>query len=433
MVCAYIETYGCANNVAESQIIAGLLERAGIELVKSPEHADVIVVNTCDVKLATRNKMLERLRFLSERFGEEKLVIAGCMPEIEPSLLRELFPRASMVSTNHIDEMVKAVGEILKGGRVELIGRKPLEKVCMPKIRDNPVRNIIPICSGCNGVCAFCATKLAKGNVFSFSEEKILKEMLASRDAGVKEFYLTGQDVSCYGLDYCEESRLPELLQKIFACVKGKYFIRLGMMNPKNVLKISNRLLRIYRDERVFKFLHVPVQSGSNRILKRMNRGYTVEEFVDLVKKFRRHFPEMTVWSDIIVGFPGETERDFEKTVELVKELKFDYVNVSRFSPHRVLKVSREKQVPTEIQKERSRTLSSLVNRIAAERNEAWVGWEGEVLVDEYNRKKMSYIGRNFAYKPVVINTERKLALGEFVKVRVTEAKHSCLIGEVIE
>jgi MiaB-like tRNA modifying enzyme len=360
----YIETYGCANNFAESQIMAGLLERVGIRIVKDPEHADVIIVNTCDVKLTTRNKILDRLRFLSKKFGEEKLLIAGCMPEIELSVLRDQFPKASILSTNHIDEIVKAVSEILNGNRVEFVGRKFVEKICLPKIRDNPVINIVPICSGCNGACAFCATKFAKGNVFSFSEEKIVKEIFDSKQSGVKEFYLTGQDISSYGLDSYEKSRLPELLQKILMVVKGKYFIRLGMMNPKNVLQISNELLKIYKDDRIFKFLHIPVQSGSNKILKKMNRDYTIEEFIDIVNKFRRHFPEMTIWTDIIVGFPDESEDDFEKSVELVRQLKFDYVNVSRFSPHHVLKVSKEKQIPTEIQKERSRILSSLVNKI---------------------------------------------------------------------
>ncbi len=428
MTSIYLETYGCASNKFESSVIAGLLERAGFNVVSSPSNADVAIINTCCVKLKTRNKMIARIRKLAEIFGEERVIIAGCMPEVELETLIELFPLASYVSTNHLAKFPKAVLSVLKGEQVVFVGKNKEEKVNLPRKRMSEVIEIIQICQGCNNACSFCVVKLAKGEIFSYETEKIVREIERAKKLGAREFWITGQDVASYGLDIADKSLLPELLEEILANVRGKYRIRLGMMNPSNVFAISPKLLRLLKDEHLFKFLHLPVQSGSDKILKRMNRKYSVADFADLVRKFRRHFPLMSIWTDVIVAFPGESEADFNKSVELIRKLEFDYVNVSRFSPHPVLKLSKEKQVATNIAKERSKKLTKLVREIALKRNELWVGSECEILVDEFNKKKGNYIGRNESYKPVVLK-ESPAKLGEFREVRITDASFTSLFA----
>jgi len=431
MLQIYIETYGCANNKAESEIMAGLLERAGMKVVSVPKEADILIVNTCDVKLTTRNKVLHRLRTLASLHGEERLIIAGCMPEIEYYYLKSLFPKASLLSTNYVDEIVKAVSKVLEGKRVEYVGYRRCEKVGLPRVVSNEIVRIVPICSGCNSACTFCATKLAKGPLYSFDEEKIIGEILLAKESGAKEFWLTGQDVACYGIEREGRSRLPQLLENITKRVRGRYYIRVGMMNPKNVLPIVDELLQVMEHENVFKFFHLPVQSGSDEILKKMRRDYSVGDFVTLVQRIRNRFPLSSLWTDIIVAFPTESEKDFGLSCKLVDEVGFDYVNVSRFSPHKATAASSLPQLPTSVAKARSRCLSLLVRRTCERINRKWIGWEGEAIVDEYISKKRSYIARNFAYKPIVID-DAEVSLGEWIDVRVVASTHSCLIGKVI-
>ncbi len=427
----YIETYGCSANSAESQAIAGLLSRAGHEIVKNPDNADMIIVNTCSVKATTVNKILFRIKELAARYPEKKLFATGCLPETELEEL-SIIGSLNIVSTGRILDIAKFASESLSGKRVYETGNSRDIKICLPKIRDNPVIDIIPICSGCASACAFCATRIAKGRIFSYPAEKIISEIKSARSFGTKEFWITGQDVSAYGMDEQEFSSLPKLIEAITENITGKYFLRLGMMNPKNIKPTSNELLRSFRSDKVFKFLHIPVQSGSDRMLKKMNRQHTAEDFIEIVEKFRRHYPRITIRTDIITGFPEESEEDFELSVELIKKIKPDFTNISMFSSHHKTPAARMRQISSEKKKERSSRLSEIAKNISLEKNKSWIGWQGEVLVDEFKKDKQNYISRNFAYKPIVLRSAAKLALGSFVNVRITETRQTCLIGEII-
>jgi len=422
----YIETYGCASSQNDSEIMAGLLSEK-FEIVNDIEQANVVIINTCTVKRTTENKLRFRIKEVSEKYPEKKLVIAGCMPEAQPNLVKELAPDASLLSTNRIKEIVSVVEKTLKNEKCELLGKVKHEKTNLPKIRKNPVVDIIEICSGCDYACTYCITKLAKGSTFSYSSETILRQMRCSLASGVKEFWITGQDISAYNYN---GMKLPDLLEFIEKHLHGKYFIRLGMMHPSNVKSMLRELIGAYKSDHIFKFLHLPVQSGSNTILEKMKRDYTVSEFKKIVSSFRKSIPEITVWTDVIVGFPEETEEDFKKTLKLIEDIKPDFVNVSRYSVRPGTVAARMKQLPTEILKERSRKASEIVNKISLEKNQEWIGWEGEVLIDEFNENKRTWIGRNFAYKPVVLDS--KLKLGDIVKVKIVSAERTHLLGEVI-
>jgi MiaB/RimO family radical SAM methylthiotransferase len=245
--------------------------------------------------------------------------------------------------------------------------------------------------------------------------------------SGVKEFWLTGQDIASYDYDGI---MLPELIKKITEAVKGKYFMRLGMMNPASVLPILDALINAYRDKHIFKFLHIPVQSGSYKILKAMNRNYTINEFKQITSAFRKEIPEITIWTDIIVGFPGESDDDFLASVSLLKEIKPDFTNISQFGTRPGTKAASMKQLPTEKKKERSRIMTKLIDVICIEQNKRWLNWSGTVIVDEYNRENQNWIARNHAYKPIAI--KQKSELGNIINAKITGYKKTHLIGSLI-
>ena len=219
----------------------------------------------------------------------------------------------------------------------------------------------IVISSGCLNACSYCATKLAKGTVKSYPIDCIVNAVKYAAEHGAKKILLTATDTSVYGFDI--GTNLAELLKEVVK-IKGDFKIRVGMMNPQHIKPFLNELVEVYKNPKIIKFVHIPVQAGSNRVLKDMRRGYTVEEFKEIVKKFRKEIPNITISTDIICGFPTETEEDFEKTIELVKEIKPEVVNISKFYPRPNTEAKKMKQLPTSVIKERSRKLSEVYQKI---------------------------------------------------------------------
>ncbi len=415
----YIETYGCSSSRSDSEIMAGLLSEAGHELVDDISASDVIIVNTCIVKQPTEDKMRFRLQQLQEKYPKKKLIIAGCMPEAEPKALRKIAENASLVSTNHITNIVDAV-ESSKG--IELTGKNKTAKCDLPKIRKNPLIDVVEICSGCNYACAYCITKLAKGSLFSYPNEKIVSEIENALKQGAREFWLTGQDVAAYNYDGV---MLPELLNEI-SNIEGEFFVRLGMMNPSSVLPVLNDLVEAYKNNHVFRFLHLPVQSGSDEVLKKMNRAYSIKDFKGIIRRFRKAMPEITLWTDVIVGFPEESDEDFENTMGLIKEIKPDFTNISAYGARPGTKAAKMQQIDSNVKKQRTRTVSNIVEKMCLGQNKRWVGWTGNVLIDEYNPAKKNWIGRNYCYKPVAVKDAK---MGQAINVKVIDAEKTCLIG----
>jgi len=417
----YIEIYGCSNSQAEAEMMAGLLKQAGFEIVDNEKKADLTIIVTCYVKTPTEQKILFRIRELSKG----KLIIAGCMPEGIYNKLIDIAPAASLLSTHHIKEIVQAVEKTLNGKRVEYLGESNEIKLCLPKIRKNPVIDIVPISSGCNSKCYYCCVRLAKGKLFSYPREMIVKEIESSLKEGCKEIWLTAQDTASYGFD--KGTKLPELLKDI-SNIPGKFFVRVGMMNLKNVIPIASDIVKAFKSEKIYKFIHLPIQSGSDEVIASMNRVYKISQFEEIVKMFRDSF-KCQVWTDVIVGYPTEKEGDFNKTLEIIKKIKPDWVNVSKFGIRPRTEAAKLKPLPTKVVKERSRTASELVRKISLEKNKEWIGWEGEILVSERGSKPNQWIGRNFAYKPVLVESRNDL-LGKLLKVKIEEVSHSHLSGE---
>jgi MiaB-like tRNA modifying enzyme len=416
----FIESYGCSANAADSEIMAGVLKEAGFEIVNSSEESDVNVLNTCVVKTPTEQRMIYRIKELTKL--NRPLVVAGCMTKTEKNIVEKLNPRASMIGPDSVEKIAEVIDATVQRKKVLFTDdlRKP--KVCLPKIRRNPITDIIPIAIGCLSSCSYCEVKFARGKLFSYPVEAIVKETKQAVSNGCRELWITSQDNSCYGKDI--NTNLPELLNEICK-IEGKFFVRVGMVNPLHVKSIANELIESYKNEKIYKFLHLPVQSGSNRILELMNRNYSVKDFLEIVEKFKNEFPQLTLATDAIVGFPTETEEEFEETVELVKKIRPDIVNISKFGARPRTEAAKMQQLDKKIVNERSEILHRLVKQIGLENNKKWIGWKGEMLVDE--KIKNGFVGRNFAYKPIIIKTKENI-FGKIFNVEVVNATSNCLI-----
>ena len=422
----YVENYGCTANIFDLEIMLARLSSGGYSTIDDAESAGMILVNTCGVKKPTEDKILERLRVLSSL--DKPLIIAGCLPKINLEAIYRSAPSFSAAIDSHsASRIIEAVKDAEDGLKHKLFfSDKPGIKLLQPKARLNRFIEIVQVAEGCAGACSFCCVRFARGRLFSYPKELIVDRIGRAVSEGIKELWITSQDNGAYGLDVGTD--LAELLEECCR-VKGDFIIRVGMMNPEHVLGILDRLIQAFMNSKVFKFLHLPVQSGDDDVLERMNRFYSAEEFKRIVSAFRAKIPRITLSTDIICGFPGESEDAFNRTVRLIKDAKPDIVNISKFLPRpRTPAAVMEQLSPTEV-KNRSRRLSSIVKRISYDRNRLWLCWEGSILVDEKG-KRDTLIGRNYAYKPVVIRGEENL-LGESVDVRVTEALPTYLRAEI--
>jgi len=415
----YSEVFGCSSNVADYEIALGLLKQVNFDIIDNEKNSDLNIIFTCMVKTPTEQRMIHRIKELTK--SNKPLVVAGCMPKTEKELIEEINPKASMIGPDSLEKIVDVVNTTVQGKKAIFLEDQRKPKVCLPRIRKNPVVDIIEVSNGCLSNCSYCQVKFARGRLFSYPAELIIKEARQALNNGCKELWITSQDNSCYGKD--TGATLPDLLNEICK-IEGKFFVRVGMMNPLHTKLILNDLIQVYKNEKIFKFLHLPVQSGSNRILNLMKRGYNIKDFLEIVKKFKKEIPEITIATDVIVGFPGETEEDFEKTLELIKKVEPNVVNISKFGARPKTEASKMKQIDKKIVNERSVRLHKLVKRISLENNRKWIGWQGEVLVDE--KIEDGFVGRNFAYKPIIIKTKENI-FGKFFDFKVKNATKNCL------
>ncbi len=416
MVKIYIKTYGCALNQADSEAIEGVLLKAGFKIVESEEKADLIIINSCAVKQPSEEKFFSYL----ESVRDKMVVVAGCVPKISPERLAGV----SMIGPKQIQNIVEVVEETINGNIVSLIADDDIDRLSLPKKRKSPMIEIVPISSGCFGSCSYCIVKKARGDLVSYKPEKIAESVQRAVTHGAKEIWLTAQDTGCYGADIGTD--LPSLLNQLVK-IPGNFRIRVGMMNPNHLKKILPDLLSSFRDEKIFKFIHIPVQSGNDRVLKLMRRRYSSKDYVSIIKDIKHEIPDMTVATDIIVGFPTESDEEFNDTLRLIKETKPDVLNISRYWKRKGTDAAEMEQVSFVEIKERIKIISSVFDWIAYENNKKWVKWTGEVLVDEHSKDNTS-VGRNYAYKPVIISGRKNI--GEWVKIVVSDVTRYDLRAE---
>jgi len=404
----FLDSYGCTLNQADAEIIRGILRK---EEFTDLSDAETVIINTCAVKGATQSKMLSRIReYLA--LGK-RVVVAGCLPKINRKLL-EQFP-VSIVDTNSIHKLPLAIKS-----RAIFTSSDHKNKLKMPHCLDDSLTGIIEMSEGCLSRCSFCGTKNARGDLTSYPIEDIVARVRLLLGHGKREIYLTAQDTGCYGLDI--HSNLVELLREILK-IDGDYRLRIGMMNPNYALKMLDELIGVYKDDRVYKFLHIPVQSGSDRVIREMNRGYTVAQFEKIVDRFREEVEDICLSTDIIVGFPTETDDDFKKTVELIKIVRPDITNISKFYPRPNTAAARMKLLTTQVLKKRSVALSKICKKIILEQNKKYVGRVMECLVIDNDRR----LARAPNFKQVFLDGR---AAG-LVYAKIMDAGHSHLKGEI--
>ena len=427
----YVEGHGCSASLADTEMIRGTIERGGYELTENSNEADLSVLVTCSVKSVTEQRMLSRIRALNQD-GKKKLIVAGCLPKKGTSKIMMINPELSMIGPDNVDRILPTIEKTLGGKQSISIESRKLVKLGFPRSRLNQVVGVIEISSGCVSSCTFCQVKLVKGVVFSYPEDRIVDETRLLLSQGVRELWLTSTDNAAYGRD--TKTSLPRLIRKITS-IPGSFKVRIGMMNPLLTRNMLYDLVDCFENGKVFKFIHLPVQSGSSRILGEMRRGYTVDDFYRTVATFRSSFPRITLSTDMIVGFPSETDSEFDESQDLIKRVRPDVVNISRFGARDgTMAASMDGQIDAAVSKDRSSRMTILVKKIQKEVNSGWMGWAGSVLVDEV--VKNAYVGRNYAYKPCLISGEGRNyldnPLGKELSVKIVGMTSSTLRTQIL-
>ncbi|TRZ70297.1 MAG: tRNA (N(6)-L-threonylcarbamoyladenosine(37)-C(2))-methylthiotransferase [Nitrosopumilaceae archaeon] len=416
----FVEAYGCSASFADSEMISGLILNGGHTLAKNSSESDLNIVVTCSVKDSTANKMMHRIRSLKSK----PLVVAGCLPKAEKNTVEKITEKASLLGPNSLGKTLQVIDSTLRGIRYVALEDSDLSKVGLPKVRLNPVVGIVEIASGCMSECTFCQTKLAKGDLTSYRIGDIVRQVETEISEGCKEIWLTSTDNGCYGFDI--NTDLPTLVKAVSE-IPQDFMIRVGMMNPMYMPRIKEELIKSYDSDKVYKFLHIPVQSGSDKILHDMKRGHTVKTVREVIEKAKERFTDFTISTDVIVGFPSETEEDFEKTVDLINEIRPDMVNLSKYSARPGTEAAEWDQIETSEVKKRSKVIFDIINKISLENNQKWIGWKGKVLFDEETNEGIK--GRNFAYKPVVVKEEIKI--GQTHIVEILDATTRSILGKI--
>lgn len=407
---AYIEAHGCALNRGEAIELESMMRSAGWDLVDDPEKADLNVIATCAVIETTEKKMMKRVKSINS-IGKP-LIITGCMASALKSKMEPIAPSAVFVRPDGVEELCDIVGIAEEGDWT-------------PEPIPNTFSHIIPIASGCTGECSYCLTRNARGDLNSRLSEKIIGAI--SRidfSRGIKEIQLAAQDTGSYGMDI--DTSLPNLLNELTASDYDMK-IRVGMMNPRSVLSILDELIDAYSSPKIFKFLHLPLQSASDRILSDMERGYRLNDFELIVVKFRDAYPRLTLSTDLIVGYPEETKEDHLANVEFLERVKPDIVNITRFSPRPGTKAANGKnRVPGWIVKTRSRELTKLRFKISNTKNSEKIGRIVETVVTERGTNN-SMIARTDNYEQVILPPS--VDLGQRIRAKITDSTQIHLIG----
>ncbi len=405
-----------------------ILSQNGYEKTEYPDNADIIIVNTCAVRLDTEAKIIKRLNEIKKSYGNARLIVSGCLAKARPSLINKVVPNASLVSPQNSTKILDVVKSENRSILIE--GDRNTDFLPTPPIEDSIATIMVE--EGCVDNCSFCITKLARQTLKSYKPRVILDTIQKLVDKGVKEIRLTGQDIAAYGLDFNPKFRLDDLIKIILDKVKGEYRIRIGMMTPDKSMEIIDKLLELYEDERIFKFFHIPVQSGDNNMLKIMNRNYSIEEYKYLHNKIKSKYPDSLFATDIIVGHPGEDEEAFQNTVKLVKELKFERVYLAQYSIRPRTKAASMNQIPEVIKKKRSLVLNKLIKEIEEKIYEKYVGKTYKVLITSHGFRENYVVGRLNNYFPVAIKGGKEL-IGKTAMVKVNKATYFDLRGEIVD
>ncbi|MFY9175396.1 MAG: tRNA (N6-isopentenyl adenosine(37)-C2)-methylthiotransferase MiaB [Peptococcia bacterium] len=433
-----IITYGCQANERDSETHAGMLEDMGYESASVIEEADIILFNTCCVREKAEQKVFSKIGELKElKSRKPQLIIAvgGCMVQQEgmPQEIRRRAPHVDLIiGTHNIHELPQMIENInlLNKPQVQVLEDRKDIVEGLPSHRLHDSKALVNITFGCNNFCTYCIVPYVRGREKSRQMKHILDEIKQLTREGVVEVMLLGQNVNSYGKDLDPQVSFAQLLKEA-SQIEGIRRIRYMTSHPKD---FSDELITtIAGTDKVCRHFHLPVQAGSNKILQRMNRGYTREDYLSLINKIRTAFPQAAITTDIIVGFPGETEEDFALTLDLVEKCRFDSAFTFIYSPRTGTPAAKmDEQVPTAVKKERLQRLMALQNKISREINEELRGQIVEVLVEERSDDGKGLLtGRTDTNKSVLFEGDDSLQ-GGFVQVQITKPQTWVLKGKLV-
>jgi len=431
----YLESFGCSASLASAEVMRAAIKNLGHELLDPPsaDLAEVYICNSCTVKYTTEQKILHKIRSMGEK--NKEVIVSGCMPEVQLEDILHANPQAHILGVNAVLRLGDILSSIeqrktygLTGGeRLEIQTIEPAGFLNVPRERSNSNIHICQISQGCNFACSYCIVKHARGKLRSFPPEEIVEDIRFAVADGCREIWLTSQDDSQYGMD--TGLKLPELLCLISE-VPGDFKVRVGMMNPFSVLPILDDLVDAFDSNKIFKLLHLPIQSASHSVLKEMNRLHKMDALDMIITKFRSRFDDISLFTDIIVGFCGETEEDFKETVEWIKKYRPEKVNISRYSPRPHTKAFSFRNLDSRLSVQRSHELHRVCEKIKLESKREMIGWNGRAFVSQYTELG-DVLTRTDSYRPVVISGSN-LSPGQYVNVEIVAAKPGYFLGKLI-
>ena len=435
----YLETFGCQMNVVDSERIVGLLDEIGYHQVEEPEQADLILLNTCAVRDKAVRKAyghLGRFKPMKERKPDLILGMGGCIAQQEGKQLLEEFSYLDLVFGTHnvhrLPEMVQQVAENhVRCEETEFLDRETRLQLFPSRTGQEAYTRFVTVMQGCDNFCSYCVVPYVRGREISRPSAEILEEIRELAAQGVREITLIGQNVNSYGLKEDGELSFAGLLEQVNA-VDGIDRMRFTTSHPKD---LSNDLIECFgRLDKLCKHLHLPVQCGSNNILKAMNRGYTRERYLEVVERLRQVCPEIRLSSDIIVGFPGETEADFTETMSLLEKVRYTEIYSFIYSPRRgTTAADMADDTPAEVKQDQFNRMLELQQEISRQTWEADVDTIQEVLVEGESKFGAGQMfGRSTWNRIVNFAGPAELA-GKLVSVKITKAFRNSLLGELVE
>eukprot|EP00438_Fugacium_kawagutii_P031130 Skav201754 [mRNA] locus=scaffold1973:123029:126058:- [translate_table: standard] len=394
----FLKTQGCAHNNSDSEFMMGLLQSYGYTFTETWQEADAVLVNSCTVKGPSQDSAVNLVKAVRE--SGKAVVLAGCVPTADASLAKSL-EGVSMLGVSQLDRVVEVVEQALQGHHVSLLShRSSMPSLDLPKVRKNQFIEIIPISGGCLGNCSYCKTKHARGSLNSYSEDAIVSRALQAVEEGRVEVWLTSEDTGAYGLDI--GSNIAELLRRVADALPQRVMLKLGMTNPPYMLAHIQAVAEVLKRPNVFEYLHVPVQSGSDSVLRAMVREYTRADFQLLVDGLRAEVPEIFIGTDVICGFPAEGPADHQESLELVRQYRFPMLNISQFYPRPNTPAARLKRLDGQTVKARSSEMTQLFESYRTEGTwDHMVGCRRQVWFSETDEKRQQTVGHTKNYAKV--------------------------------
>ena len=433
----FITTYGCQMNVHESEKIAGMLVEIGYDAAFSPEDADVIVFNTCCIRDTAEKRAygnIGALKSLKKDHPEKIIAVVGCMTQQKggAEALSAKFPFVDIIlGTNTLDQLPILLQETrTRSARISIKSDPTVDlSGDLPIYRTSGTNAWINIMYGCNNFCTYCIVPYVRGRERSRGISEVIADVKQVLSEGYKEITLLGQNVDSYGSDLNDGTNFASLLREI-SSIPGKFRLRFMTSHPKDFDREVVDVIAASRN--ICHNIHLPIQSGSNEILKRMNRKYTVEQYLDIIDYIKAKMPDVGITSDIMIGFPGETEEDFLATCDLVKKVRFSNAFTFVYSPRKGTPAALMEQISPDIKKSRITRLVKLQNDITKELSDTYLGQCLEILIEDINPKYPGTVcGRTDSGRLVTVQGDPSL-IGSFCSVKITKSRSASLFGEIL-